>query len=620
LAAIPQTEALLNDVCRSWIPAPHLSLSEWADEYAYLSPESAHQPGQWHTLPYQRGIMDAFTDARVETITVKKSARVGYTKILNQIIGYCIHYDPKSVLVVQPTVEDAQGYSKDEIAPMLRDTSVLQGLVSEVKSRDSSNTILKKTYPGGSLMLVGANSPRGFRRISVPIVLFDEVNGYPVSAGTEGDQIKLGTKRSEWYWDRKIVLGSTPSIKGASKITTSFEASDQRYYHVPCPMCGEMQALEWGGRDHDYGIRWPKDRPEDAYYLCRGCHEKIRHTQKQGMIERGLWIPSAEFKGHAGFFIWAAYSYAPNAKWSDLVKDFLESKNDREKLKTHINTWRGEDFRVVVVSSTESRILKARCALPPQTVPQEAHALTCGIDNQKRGFWFVVRAWARDYTSWLIHYGPLATWDDVETLLFTTAYPVEGDPSTTLRIARAALDTGGGIGDEGDASMTEQAYFWLRKNCSGRGCKVWGVKGSSRPLAGKIRVGTPFDKTPSGKSLAGGIANIQSDPDRLKDMVYYRLNQAIEKADQAAYLHKDVGNDYAKQILAEEKRLVKNVYKWVQKGHQANHLLDAEGLCQVVAEPEWPTGGIHLLRPTRATVKKRAPQGPRVHRSKFAGR
>jgi len=207
----------LNEAIALWEQVDPLSLSKWADAFAYLSPESAHEPGRWKTLPYQKEIMDAFTDPTVEKITVKKSARVGYTKILNNIIGYSIHHDPRSVLVVQPTVEDAQGYSKDEIAPMLRDTPVLQGLVSEAKTRDSSNTILKKTYPGGSLMLIGANSPRGFRRISVPIVLFDEVNGYPVSAGSEGDQIKLGTKRSEWYWNRKIVIGSTPSIKGCPR-------------------------------------------------------------------------------------------------------------------------------------------------------------------------------------------------------------------------------------------------------------------------------------------------------------------------------------------------------------------------------------------------------------------
>ena len=65
-------------------------------------------------------------------------------------------------------------------------------LVGAASSRKSSNTIKKKSYPGGSLYFVGANSPTGFRRISARVVLFDEVDGYPEVAGVEGDQIDIG--------------------------------------------------------------------------------------------------------------------------------------------------------------------------------------------------------------------------------------------------------------------------------------------------------------------------------------------------------------------------------------------------------------------------------------------
>lgn len=197
---------------KAWAPPPSLSLSEWADQYAYLSAESSAEPGKWHTIPYQRGMMDAFTDPSIEQITIMKSARVGYTKIINNAIGYFIHYDPCPIMVVQPTIEDAAGYSKEEIAPMLRDTPVLEKLVSEARAKDSDNTIVQKTFPGGVLSMVGANSPRGFRRVSRRVVLFDEVDGYPATAGTEGDQIKLGIKRTEYYWYRRIAAGSNFSI------------------------------------------------------------------------------------------------------------------------------------------------------------------------------------------------------------------------------------------------------------------------------------------------------------------------------------------------------------------------------------------------------------------------
>ena len=133
-------------------PPKKLSLSEWADENAFLSAESSAEGGRWRTLPYQKGIMDAITDPTIEQVTVMKSARVGYSKILNHVIGYHIHQDPAPIMLVQPTIEDAQGYSKEEIAPMLRDTPVLKGLVSEAKAKDGANTILQKQFQAGRLV------------------------------------------------------------------------------------------------------------------------------------------------------------------------------------------------------------------------------------------------------------------------------------------------------------------------------------------------------------------------------------------------------------------------------------------------------------------------------------
>ena len=189
--------------------------------------------------------MDAVTDPNIEQISVMKSARVGYSKILNHIIAYHIHNDPCPIMIVQPTIEDATGYSKEEIAPMLRDTKCLQGLVSDAKAKDGQNTLLQKLFPGGNLTLVGANSPRGFRRVSRRIVLFDETDGYPASAGTEGDQIKLGIKRTEFFANRKIVAGSTPTVKDFSRIEKLFNQTDQRRYYVPCVKCNHMQYLRW---------------------------------------------------------------------------------------------------------------------------------------------------------------------------------------------------------------------------------------------------------------------------------------------------------------------------------------------------------------------------------------
>ncbi|RAW91464.1 MULTISPECIES: phage terminase large subunit family protein, partial [unclassified Photorhabdus] len=205
-------------------PPEPLSLSVWANKYAVLSKETSAQTGRFRSFAYQDGMMDAITDPTVTYVSVMKSARVGYTKILDHVVGYYLAHDPSPILVVQPRVEDAEDYSKTEIAPMLRDTPVLAEISGDPKAKNSNQTILKKTFLNGSnLTLVGANSPGGFRRITCRIILFDEVDGYPSGgAGVEGDQIALGTKRSETFWNRKIVLGSTPTVKGASRIEKSF--------------------------------------------------------------------------------------------------------------------------------------------------------------------------------------------------------------------------------------------------------------------------------------------------------------------------------------------------------------------------------------------------------------
>ena len=186
---------------------------------------------------------------------------------------------------------------------MIRDTPVLRGLVSDPKAKDGSNTILSKQFPGGTLGLVGANSARGFRRVSRRIVMFDETDGYPEST-SEGDQIKLGIKRTDYYWNRKIVAGSTPTDKDFSRIEKLWEKSSQNFYYVPCPDCGHHQVLKFEN------FRWEDNDPETTRYVCENCGVLIPHSKKRWMVERGEWRKTAEGNGrHAGFHIWAAYSY-----------------------------------------------------------------------------------------------------------------------------------------------------------------------------------------------------------------------------------------------------------------------------------------------------------------------
>ena len=196
----PQTEDMFARCLSALKPPPELTLSQWADMYRMLSAESSAAPGRWHTdnAPYQREIMDAMGDPHVRKVVIMTAAQIGKTAMLMNLLGYYMHYYPAPVLVIQPTLDMAQAFSKDFLAPMLRDTPALRGLV-DTKSRYSGNTILKKNFPGGHVTIIGANSAAGLRMRPIKVILADEVDAYPPSAGTEGDPLLLAQKRQTTF-------------------------------------------------------------------------------------------------------------------------------------------------------------------------------------------------------------------------------------------------------------------------------------------------------------------------------------------------------------------------------------------------------------------------------------
>ena len=202
-----KTVKLFREIAQIVAPPPILTVSQWADRYRKLSAESAAEPGQWNTdrAPYQREILDAVNDPACEEVVIMSSAQVGKTELILNTIGYYVDYDPAPILVVQPTLDMAQAFSKDRLAPMIRDTPALTDKVKDSKSRDSGNTILHKKFPGGHITMAGANSPASLASRPIRIVLMDETDRYPASAGGEGNPIKLAEKRTNTFWNRKKI-------------------------------------------------------------------------------------------------------------------------------------------------------------------------------------------------------------------------------------------------------------------------------------------------------------------------------------------------------------------------------------------------------------------------------
>ena len=550
-------------------PPKKLNLSDWANEHAFLSAESSAESGRWHTLPYQKGIMNAITDPNIEQVTVMKSARVGYSKILNHIVGYHIHQDPCPIMLVQPTEADAQSYSKEEISPMIRDTPVLNKLISEAKTRDSNNTILQKLFPGGSLSLVGANSPRGFRRVSRRIVLFDEVDGYPISgAGSEGDQIKLGIKRTDFYVNRKIVAGSTPTIKDFSRIEKLFNQTDQKRYYVPCPKCNHFQYLQWPN------FKWFDNDPETVGYKCQNCGDIIHHSKKRWMIERGEWRSTQPGNGkHVGFHIWAGYSYSPNASWPNLVEEFLSVKNDPEQLKTFINITLGETWEDEYAGRVGADALMERAAsedykqgVPPENVV----VLTMGCDVQDDRLSMSVFGWARGQESYLIDrikiYGlpsQPAIWKQLDEILQKPYKTVDG---RELKISITAIDTGG--------HFTQDVYAYARERYAMGVIAIKGMGMKTAPALGKPK---KQDISFSGKAMKKGVKLFPLGVDRIKNTLNNRLKHA-EKGEGYLHFYPTITSDYFEEYLAERQVLrYKNGFQervWMKKSQAPNEAWD----------------------------------------------
>lgn len=507
-------------------PPPSLTVSQWADAHRRLSRESSAEPGEWHTsrAPYQRGLMDAVADPAILEIWVMKAAQIGWTEILNNVIGFHIDQDPAPILLVQPNLEMAEAWSKDRLAPMIRDTPALRGKIADPRARDTGNTLLHKTFAGGHLTIAGANSPAGLASRPIRIVLFDEVDKFPASAGAEGDPISLGKKRSTTFWNRKMLAGSTPSVKGSSRIEEGFEASDQRYYFVPCPHCQEFQRLIWPQ------VRWPEGRPEAAVYVCQHCGAEISEAQKPAMILAGEWRASKPSRGIAGFHISELYS--PWASWAEIAILFLQAKRLPETLQTWRNSSLGETWEDQGETVAPEGLLARRESYSSAHLPAGVKLITVGTDVQDDRLESTIWGWGADEEAWRIEHlvmngdpgqlGAGSVWADHDALLkrkFAT------DAGETLGIEACCIDSGG--------HFTEQVYRY----CAARKrSRTWAIKGAG----GQGRLVWP--KRP-GRSAKVRVDVWLIGVDTVKDLLYGRLKKVIEPG--PGYVHFDAATDEA---------------------------------------------------------------------------
>jgi phage terminase large subunit GpA-like protein len=520
--------------------------------------------------------MDALNEPDIETVVVMSSAQVGKTEILNNMVGYHIDQDPAPILLLQPTLEMAQAWSKDRLAPMIRDTGKLASKIQLSNRRNSANTLLHKAFPGGHITMAGANSPASLASRPIRIVLADEVDRYPVSAGTEGDPVNLARKRTTTFHNRKILLTSTPTLKGISRIEHEYSQSDQRRFFVPCPDCGHSQTLEWSH------VKWKEGEPESAGYCCDACGSLWTDAQRLGAVSKGEWRATAPYTGKAGFHLSEIYS--PWVPLSKMVRSFLDAKGNPELLKTWVNTSLGESWEDRGESLDQHKLYQRREEYSADA-PDGALLLTAGIDVQRDRIELEVVGWGEGEESWNVDYrvipGDTArdeVWQDLENVLHKTYTHESG---TAMNITAAVIDSG---------DQTTRVYDFVRQSRHQRIFAGKGVSGSGRPVA-------KISRATSGKKRRQ-VDLYQIGVDDAKGTVYARLKMQDVGA---GYCHFPLEREleYFEQLTAE--KLITKFYKgfprkeWV-KARPRNEALD----CRVYAY-----AALKILNPVWTAIEKR---------------
>lgn len=547
-----QLSALERRVRRELFAAtPPLTVSQWAESFRWISQEhNPEESGPWRNerVPYLREVMDALSDPDIERVVFRKSARVGGTEVLNNFVGWSIDQRPRPMLVLLPTVEEAKGWSKEALDPMLRDTDRLRGRIWEGDTgrRRKESTIQYKRFSGGYMAIVGANAGAGLRRRSIAYILASEIDGFPLEArggrGKEGDPLTLGIRRSQNVRSRKIYLESTPTEK-PSRICREYEQSDQREYWVPCPHCGHYQTLKWANfewRDRNartvvYRCGDYDRHPDGTVTRIAGCGESIEEHHKSGMLAKGEWRPRFAERRTRGYFIWAGYS--PLTTWERLVDEWLKAQGDRTQLKGFVNTILGEEWEETE-AELDQHVLAARRERWPARVPASVGLLTCGVDVQGDRLETSVWGWAAGEEAYVIRHeilignpGQADVWNRLDAFL---AQGWEHEAGVKVPIRATCIDSG---------HHTDEVYAFVRAR---PGRNIFPIKGSTVHGAQAVMRAS--------KPAGAGVALITLGTDALKDSLFSRL-QVSQAGQKFVHFAWDLPDEYFDELTSERARI-----------------------------------------------------------------
>lgn len=568
-------------------PPKPLTISSWAAEKRRLSREASAEPGRWNLdrAPYQRSIMDAISSPGLKRVVLMTSAQIGKTEMLLNTIGYYSEHDPSPIMVVNPTDAMAQAFSKDRLAPMIRDTECLKEIYGMAKSRDTANTILHKQFPGGHITMIGANAPTNLASRPIRILLLDEVDRYPASAGTEGDPVDLADKRTTTFWNRKVVLVSTPTEKGVSRIEKEYLKSSQEEWCVQCPYCGKYTPFKWDNLDF-----------KDMMMKCDHCEEKL--SEDEWKEQPGMFVAqNPSVTAIRGFHLNEMAS--PWKRWKDIKQAYLDAVKDKKengsdyKLKTWVNTSLGEPYEAMGAKADINDLMKRREKYTAE-LPQGVLLLTAAVDVQDDRLELEVCGWGAGYESWGITYEKLYgnleknfIWEELEAFL---SKPFTFEDGQALNIACTFIDTGG--------HFTTQSYKWL-KSMQQKKKMIFGIKGMGSngiPLLHKKSTNNQYN-------VPILILGVNAGKETVLERLYI-----TEYGSGYCHFPENIDRGYDQKYmkgLTSEQRIVKDVKGkptvcWVKRPGARNEPFDLRN---------YNTAAVEFLNPNFAVLAKKVNEG-----------
>jgi phage terminase large subunit GpA-like protein len=571
-------------------PDPIVSVTQWADQNRVLPQSTTNEAGLYSSsrTPYWREPMDCLSvNSPVERVIIKACSQSGKTDVLLNALGYVMDVAPGPLMYVTPTEDLAKLISQSRIDPMVAACPRLRGRVSEARSRDRSNQTLYKEFPGGSLRLVGTNSPVGLKSSPERYILGDEIDEWVGDVGGQGDPLDLAIVRTQTFRsNRKIMIVSSPTIEGRSRISTAYEDSDQRVYLVPCPHCGLLQEITWANH-----IRWdvhPKTGdpdPDTAHMRCEGCAARIPDWAKPTMLEQGAWVARKPERDPLVRGYWVPGTYSPFLSWNQAVDDFRKAKPKPTKLKVFVNTYLAETWKQLGDAPPWRPLYDRREKYQPGTVPAGGLILTMAVDVQNDRLEYEVVAWGRGMESWSVDYVVLPgkptekqVWTDLSREMGRVFLHENG---STMTVRALGIDTGG--------SATSTVYSWCRTQPMSR---VFALKGTDDRDA-VVKTSKSVEVQHQGKRLARGIRLWLVGASHVKNELYgwLRLEPPTEPGEPfpPGYCHfPEYGREHfeqlvAEQLVAHERKTGFTDFKWEKPAGVRNERLDCRVYNRAVA-------------------------------------